>query len=254
MILQFQLNQLRKKITKKTKAIIPVHLNGRCTNLDELQEICNKFSLTLIEDAAQALGSKYKKKILGSIGDVNAFSFSPPKIITTGQGGIVTTNDSRIYDKLRSLKDQGRYDKSDNHPMVGYNFKFTDIQAALGNSQFSKLKKRLTHLKKIFTLYDELIHQNRSITIPPRKPETQLWYFDILTKKRAKLFEFLKNSKIMTRKFYRPLNVHKPFRTKEFPISSKISSVGLYLPSSSDLTSEDVQLISNKINSFFKEA
>jgi len=135
------INSIRRKISKKTKAIIPVHFNGRPTNMDELKEIAEKFNIKIIEDAAQALGSKYKTKYLGSLGDAGAFSLSPPKIITMGQGGVVTTNNFEVFNKIRSLKDQGRYDKSDNHPIIGYNFKITDYQAALGNSQFVKLKQ-----------------------------------------------------------------------------------------------------------------
>ena len=245
------IESVKKKITKKTTAVIPVHLNGRCTNMDELKEVCRSFDLRLIEDASQALGSKYKKKYLGSIGDAAAFSLSPPKIITTGQGGIVTTNSFEIFDNLRKIKDQGRYDKTDHHPIIGYNFKFTDIQAALGNSQFSKLRHRLSLMRKIHDLYAELLEKNKSLIIPPKRKETQLWYFDILTKRRKKLVKYLLNNGIMSRLFYKPLSVHKPYHTKEkFPVTDKISSTGLYLPSSVDLKFSNVEYICNEINSF----
>jgi len=247
------LESIRKKITKKTKAVIPVHLNGRCTQLDELKEICEKYNLRILEDASQALGSKYKKNHLGSICDAGAFSLSPPKIITTGQGGIVTTNNFEIYDKIRKLKDQGRDDKSDNHPIIGYNFKFTDIQAALGNSQFAKLQTRLKKMKKIHNYYSEKLGNCKSIILPKTRKEAQLWYFDILVKKRKKLIEFLLKSNIQTRAFYKPISFHPPFRTKEkFSISNKISSMGLFLPSSSDLSHSQVDLISEKIFTSFK--
>ena len=246
------ISSIKEKITKKTKAVIPVHLNGRTTNFDELLDISKKFNFKIIEDASQGLGSRYKKKYLGSIGHVGTFSLAPTKIITTGQGGMITTNSFAIFDKIRKIKDQGRYDKSENYPIVGYNFKFTDIQAALGNSQFSKLKFRLSWLKKTHKKYNESLICNSKVTVPEKKEETQLWYFDILVKKRSKLIKFLNDSNIITRPFHKPLNVHKPFKTLDkFPITKKISSQGLYLPSASDITLDDVEYITSKINDFY---
>lgn len=244
------ISAIKKKITKKTKVIIPVHLNGRTTDLDELEEIASKSNIKIIEDASQALGSKYKNKFLGSCGDVAAFSLAPTKIITTGQGGIITTNNFTIYDKIMRIKDQGRRDKSDNHPIVGYNFKFTDIQAALGNSQFLKLKSRLYANNKNYRLYSELLSQNESLKIPPSQKGTQLWYFDILTNKRDELKEYLQKKLVLTKPFHKPISSHNPFKTNEkFLISTNISSSGLYLPSSSDLTDADIESICKKINS-----
>lgn len=245
------ISSIQKKITKKTKAIIPVHLNGRTTELDELKEICNKSNIKLIEDASQGLGSKYGKNFLGSIGDVAAFSLAPTKIITTGQGGVITTNNFEIYDKIVLIKDQGRRLKQDDYQIVGYNFKFTDIQAALGNSQFSKLESRLVHMKKIFKCYNELLKNNPSLTIPLNRPETQIWYFDILTKNRNDLVQHLLKNNIITREFSKPLNVHPPYKTKnKFPISEKISSLGLYLPSHVEVTLNQAEYICKKINSY----
>jgi len=243
------LSSIRKKITKRTKAIIPVHLNGRTTELDELKEICNKLGIKLIEDASQGLGSKYKGKSLGSIGDVAAFSLAPTKIITTGQGGIITTDDFETYDKIVLMKDQGRRMKQDDYKIVGYNFKFTDIQAALGNSQFSKLKFRLDYMKKIFKSYNELLNTNTNLIIPSNRPENQIWYFDILVKNRNNLVTHLLRNKIVTREFSKPLSVHNPYKTKEkFPVSEEISSLGLYLPSHAEVTIRQTENICRKIN------
>jgi len=245
------IDSILKNITKKTKAIIPVHLNGRSTNMNELAEICEKHDLKIIEDVAQALGSKYQKKYLGSIGEAGTFSLTPPKIITMGQGGIITTDNHEIFNNVRDLKDQGRHDKSDNHPTVGYNFKITDYQAALGNSQFLKLKSRLKKTREIHNWYRELL-KNTDVEIPQTSLETHLWYFDILNNRRKQLIQYLKKSSIQTRTFYKPLNTHPPFKTtKKFPVTEKISNSGLYLPSSIDLTKNDVELISSKINQFF---
>jgi len=246
------IDSVRRKITKKTSAVIPVHLNGRTTELNELIELSDKFNLRIIEDAAQSLGSKYGRKFLGSIGNVAAFSLSPTKIITTGQGGIVTTNDSRIFEKIKKIKDQGREDKSENFKIIGYNFKYTDIQASLGNSQFAKLKTRLKWLNKLYALYNDLLEKNDSLIIPTKKKENQLWYFDILTKQRSKLIKYLYKNKVIVRPFHKSLNSIIPYLTKEkFPISKRISSTGLYIPSHSDLTIKEVEYICKQINSFY---
>jgi perosamine synthetase len=246
------IDSIKKKLSKKTKAIIPVHLNGRAPDMDSLLEISEKYGIKIIEDAAQALGSKYKTKYLSTIGDAGAFSLSPPKIITMGQGGIVTTNNKNTYEKILDLKDQGRHDKSDSHPVVGFNFKITDYQAALGNSQFKKIPARIRKLNKIFQGYRELISKNKNLKIPDIKKEEQLWYFDILIKEKSNLINSLIKNKIHIREFYKPLNEQGAFlTTKNFPISKKISSLGLYLPSHVDLTQNDVESVSSKINHFF---
>lgn len=248
------LDSVRRKITKKTSAIIPVHLNGRSTELSELIELSEKFNLRIVEDASQGVGSKYGKKFLGSIGNVAAFSLAPTKVITTGQGGIVTTNDVKIFEKIKKIKDQGRQDKSENYKIVGYNFKYTDIQAALGNSQFSKLKSRLKWLNKLYKSYHDFLDKNESILIPPKKKENQLWYFDIIVKHRTKLLNYLHKQKIIAVPFHKAINTRQPYLTNEkFPISQKISSTGLYLPSHVDLRINEIEYISKKINLFFRK-
>jgi perosamine synthetase len=247
------IDSIKNKVSKKTKGIIPVHLNGRSTDFDELMELAKKLNLKIIEDASQGLGSKYNKKNQGSMGDVAAFSLAPTKIITTGQGGMITTNNFKIFDTIRKIKDQGRKDKSENYKMVGYNFKFTDLQAALGNSQFSKLKNKIKKLDKLYKLYTELLNKNKYIIIPPKRKENQLWYFDILVKNRIKLQKKLEKNQIITRSFHQPLNSRLPYKSKEnFSISKKISSTGLYLPSHANLTQSEIEYVSDKINSFFK--
>jgi len=246
------IESVKKNISKKTFAVIPVHLNGRSGDLDELYDMSKKNGFRIVEDASQALGSKYKTKFLGSIGDVGAFSLAPTKIITTGQGGIITTNNFKIYDKIRKMKDQGRYNKKDHHPIIGYNFKFTDIQAALGNSQFSKLRSRLKQNKKNHKIYYELLSKSKSFTIPISRKENQLWYFDILVKKRKLLVRFLEKSNILVKPFLKPLNHHISLGSKKkFPISDKICFQGVYLPSSSNLKKDEIDCVCKKINSFY---
>ena len=141
------IDSLKKIISKnKVKAIIPVHISGRNSNILEIVKFAKKRNIKIVEDAAEAFYSKNGNHFLGTLGDMGCFSFSPNKIITTGQGGMVVTNNKKLYLFLLKLKDQGRVGKvtggDDKHVCVGYNFKFTNILSAVGLAQLSQLKKR----------------------------------------------------------------------------------------------------------------
>ena len=143
------LNDLKKLINKKTKCIIPVHLYGHCCDLDKLKKITANKKIFIIEDAAQAIGAKYKDKFLGGITDFGGFSFYGNKIITTGEGGAITFKDKKYYRKFFALKNHGREIKGIfKHQSIGYNFMFTEMQAAVGNIQLKKLNKILAKKKK----------------------------------------------------------------------------------------------------------
>ena len=144
-------------ITKKTKAIILVSLNGRYPkDIREITKFCKKNKIWLIEDAAQSLGSFANKKHIGTYGDIGSFSFSAPKIISTGQGGALITNNKKLYERLKKLKDFGREKSGADHYLtMGWNFKFTDIQAVIGLEQMKKLTWRIKRKKEIYKLYEE---------------------------------------------------------------------------------------------------
>ena len=146
--LNLDLNKMSKSVSKKTKAIMPVDFNGRPIDMKVLREFADKKGIMLIEDAAHAIGCYYDKRHVGTISDVGIFSFSTPKIITTGQGGMIVTNDKQIYERAMALKDFGRevgikkqMEKSFSHSTIGYNFKFTEFQAAVGKQQMLDLEQ-----------------------------------------------------------------------------------------------------------------
>ena len=160
--LNLDLEKLEKKITRKTKAIMIVNFNGRTTNMKQLKDISKKYNLKLIEDAAHSLGSYYKNSHQGTNSDLGVFSFSTPKIITTGQGGMIITNKKNIYERCCELKDFGRkigakknVRSAFDHKIIGYNFKFTEFQAGIGISQMKKLPKLIVKKKKMFQKYEE---------------------------------------------------------------------------------------------------
>lgn len=255
------INQLKKKISKKTKAIIAVHVSGRGSNIEELKKISKKYKIKLIEDAAEAFISKSNKKYLGTFGDLGCFSFSPPKIITTGQGGVIVTNNTKLFKKILKLKNQGRVGFSnggeDNYDSIGYNFKFTNIQSALGISQLNSINWRKKRLIENHNLYKKHIIENKKIKIIDfdiKNGEIPLWT-DIYCEQRNKLHNFLLKNGFESRLFWHPLNYCKPYKKsfKDFKNSYKLKGKLLWLPSSFCLNKSQILKISNLINIFSRK-
>ena len=251
---------LKNKINKYSKAIIPVHVSGRGSNIKKILKIAKEKKISLIEDAAEAFMSKFEKKFLGTYGAIGCFSFAPNKIITTGQGGIVITNNSKIYKSLLRLKDQGRIKnkKQVEHQYLtaGFNFKFTNLQAALGISQLKTIKKRVNILKYNYLFYQKNLSNKKDIKMlnfDLKKGELPLWV-DIKIKNRVRFYDFLKKKKILCRFFWKPLNLTKPFRQsfKKLKNSEKVKNKLMWLPSSLSMTKRDIKDICKEINNFSK--
>ena len=156
------LEKTKKLVSKKTKAIMPVDFNGRAPDLVELKEFAESSNIAIIEDSCHGIGSFHAGKHTGYYSDVGIFSFSTPKIITTGQGGMLVTDDKELYEKFKMIKDFGRdidkkhqMENAFDHVEMGYNFKFTEFQAAVGIAQMKKLPERVEHNKKMFQMYRE---------------------------------------------------------------------------------------------------
>ncbi|MBS1514715.1 MAG: DegT/DnrJ/EryC1/StrS family aminotransferase [Bacteroidetes bacterium] len=165
-------NKIENAITERTKGIIPVHLFGLCADMDAINSIAKKHNLFVVEDAACALGSYYKGRHCGSFGDYGCFSFHPRKSITTGEGGMITTNDAAKSDLCRSLRNHGASDKKalpfllSDYDNLGYNFRMTDIQGALGVSQMKKINFLLDERKKAAALYDKHLSKIEWLNLP----------------------------------------------------------------------------------------
>ena len=262
--LNLDLEKLEKKITRKTKAIMIVNFNGRTTNMKQLKDISKKYNLKLIEDAAHSLGSYYKNSHQGTNSDLGVFSFSTPKIITTGQGGMIITNKKNIYEKCCELKDFGRkigakknVRSAFDHKIIGYNFKFTEFQAGIGISQMKKLPKLIVKKKKMFQKYEESFKNIKQIEFIKTDLKTITpWMADIILDSKSvkiKLMNYLEKNGVETRIFYPPIHRLDPYKQKDgkFKISSDISDRGLWLPSSNNLTKKQLEYICKKIQSFF---
>lgn len=249
-------------ITPRTKAIIPVHVSGRSAALPALLEIARKYRLPIVEDATEALGSSAYGGALGTLGDVGCFSFSANKMITTGQGGMVITKDSMLHRRLRELKDHGRPVRgtggADLHVSMGYNFKFTNLQAAMGLAQLEDFVDRCNHQRHVFCIYHELLRDNPRVRLPGFNldaGECPLW-IDAVVDGRDGLHEYLSACNIHTRKFWYPLHTQVPYRSDNgwFPASMKVSASALWLPSAPTVSADDVRLVCYHINEWNRQA
>lgn len=214
-------------------AVVYVSLNGRATTIDDVSDYCNRHEIPLIEDACQAFGSCHGNKRIGTIGDIGVFSFSPHKIITTGQGGLIVTKDSGLYSEVEKLKDFGRSVPGSDDYGDGINAKFTDLQAVFGIEQLKDVSSRIARKRMIYLQYRELLE---GFMLPiPSSP----WFMDIYVDNPDRLKDTLKDYGIGTRMMYAPL--------ADLPQANILSKRGLFLPSSLNLTNEKIKEISEII-------
>jgi perosamine synthetase len=252
------IEKVKEALTQKTKAIMLVSANGRYpkAGIKAFEKLAKDKNLIIIEDAAQSLGSFYPDgRHIGRAGLVGSFSFSAPKIISTGQGGALITDDDKIVKKLRHLKDFGRSGGgNDIHETIGYNFKFTELQACIGIEQIKKLKTRIERKKMMWSQYaSELQNQNNIKLFQNDLKHTTPWFIDALVEDRDKLADFLKNEGIGTRAMYPPINKQTAYNLPgEHAVSNLIGLQGIWLPSAVQLKDEEISYICSKINLFYK--
>ena len=252
--------KIEEKISKKTKAIIPVHLYGHPCDMDPILDIAEDNNLYLIEDAAEAHGAEYKGKKVGSFGDISCFSFYGNKIITTGEGGICLTDDKELSEKMRLLKDHGMNPhKRYWHEIVGYNYRMTNLQAAIGLAQLKKINKFIKKKRQIARLYEEGLRDlsdKGKITLHPEMSwaKNVYWMYSILINtefgvSRDKLIAELEKKGIESRPFFYPINEMPPYKLKDkFKIAYMLSRSGINLPSQSNLSKRDIKFIVSKID------
>ena len=238
-------------ISPRTRAIVTVDVNGRGADYTRLEPLCRERGLTLICDAAEALGSCYAGRKLGSFGLAACFSFSANKTVTAGQGGMIVTNDRGLHDRLRELKDQGRrYGGSggdDIHPVLGFNFKFTDLQAAVALAQLDEIEERLNAAERRDQIYAECLANQPGLTLPPfdERGEVRQW-MDVLLNDRARVGAALEAAGIGCRAFWHPIHQQKPYYVADgtaFVNTVDISRRGLWLPSRFDMSGSDMERV-----------
>lgn len=251
---------IQRAITSRTRAIMPVHISGRAADLFSILKIASSHNLFVVEDAAEALLSFHEGKALGTFGIAGCFSLSPNKTISTGQGGFIATNDSDVQKKLRQLKDQGRPVKGtggdDIHPALGFNFKYTNLQAAVGLGQLEMLDRRVEHLRKTYLRYKDKLAGVPGIKVLEcniEGRETPQWT-DVLVEHRDSLCSHLSSRNIGYRRFWFPLHTQEPYKLADdnFPNSSLLASKAMWLPSCFDMTDDDIDYVADTVETFLR--
>ena len=254
-----------KAITKRTKAIIPVHLYGNMAAMTEILKIAKKHRLYVIEDAAEAHGAEYKGKKAGSLGDIGVFSFFGNKIMTTGEGGMVVTNDKKIYKRASFLKNQAQIPENRYwHPEIGFNYRMTNLQGAIGCAQLNKLNTLINKKRKIFQWYKKYLADLKDIKINQERKNTKsvYWMASLVLGKnirkkisRDALMKLLKKDGIETRPFFYPVSKMPMYKNNQRfsnPNTYTLSKRGLNLPSGVNLTEKDVKFICEKIRKIIR--
>ena len=249
-----------KLVTEKTKAIMPVHLYGQSADLTAILEFATKYNLKVIEDAAQAIGVKFKGEHVGLQGDVSAISFYGNKTITCGEGGIILTENDEIALACRRLKNHGRDRRGTFvHEHIGFNFSITELQSAIGVAQLEKLPAIIQKKQEIYDIYrQELanIAGFQILTIDERCSPVH-WFTSFYAENRADLEAYLLNAGIQTRRFFCPLHQQPCYRdmvdkSQSYPISENAYETGISLPSSYSLTTEEQAFVIAKIREFYQ--
>ena len=249
-----------RKITPKTKAVMAVHLYGHPCDMDSLVEICKKYNIFLIEDCAEAIGTMYNGKHVGTFGDISTFSFFGNKTITTGEGGMVVTNDETLHDRSVHFKGQGLAKHRQYwHDVIGYNYRMTNICAAIGLAQLENIEQVLNEKKRVADTYRSLL-TNTPVVFHDQVGENvyhSYWMCSILTKdakERDALRIHLENQGIETRPLFYPVHT-MPMYSEQYqrhPVAESIGWRGLNLPSYPGLTEEQIEFISHLIDNFYK--
>lgn len=248
-----------RAITEKTRAIIPVHVTGRAADMEAIMEIAEGHNLEVVEDAAEAFMSKHKRKYLGRFGKTGCFSFSPNKIITTGQGGMIVTDDDELHIRLRELKDQGRPTRGtggdDIHRSIGYNFKFTDLQAAIGLGQLTYLESRMARMKRTYQIYAENLNDLEGISLFNFNADELPQWTDAIIERRDELDKYLRANGIECRRYWHPIHTQAPYKlpNDNFPNSTRLSPKAMWLPSAFTLSDNDIETVCNHIKNFLEK-
>jgi len=263
---------VEKKITKKTKAIVPVHFGGGPCQVEELRQVAKKHKLLLLEDAAESLGATFQKKKVGTFGKAGMVSFCAPKVISTGEGGAIVTNSKDVYESLKLLRSHGRADSKDyfstaeylDYVQLGYNFRLSAILSALGRSQLKKIEKLIAHRRKNAVYLSKKLKKVSGITLPASLKGARHIYqmYTIQVeggkKKRDALQEHLNSKGIMAKVYFPPAHLSAFYRTLGYkkgslPQTEKIAEKVLTLPMYPELSKKNMDYMAKEVNTFFHE-
>jgi len=257
--LNIDVSKIEEAITRKTRAIMPVHEFGMACNITEICEIASKYNLIVIEDAACALGAKENGKYAGSFGEIASFSFHPRKAITSGEGGMLVTNNDKLAEKFRILRNHGISFSNEKTEFVeaGFNYRMTDFQAAFVNSQFQRFEQILGYRNMLADIYFEQLKNVPAIQLPflpDKKNHTWQSYHILVPANRDQIIKKLKAENIVTNLGAQCMPFQEYFQRKYrldcqklFPNAMKAYNQGLVLPLYNQLDAEDLKRVSEKL-------
>lgn len=254
-------DKIEERITEQTNAIMPVHLYGHPADMDPIMKLAKDHDLYVVVDSAEAHGAEYKRRKVGGIGDLECFSFYANKIITTGEGGMIVTNNQELAEKAAMLRDQA-YEKERRfwHRFIGFNYRMTNLQAALGVAQMEKIARFVEARRRNARLYNSLLGEVEGITLPPEAEWARnvYWMYSILVDdsfglSRDGLASCLKEQGVETRPFFYPIH-NQPvyaenFRGEKYPVSEELSKRGMNLPSAATLRKRETEYVAHCISS-----
>ena len=263
-----KIEDIEKKITKKTKCLMIPHIYGLANDMDKILKITKKYNLYLIEDAAEVFGLKYKNKQCGSFGDISILSFYANKHITTGEGGMLLTNNPKLNEKFKDYRNLcfGSKKNRFNHYDISWNYRYTNIQAALGLSQLKRIGKIIKKKHEIGNYYYKHFKNIKNIILQPNKLsycKNIYWVFGIVLKRNNKnnigsVIKKLQSKNIGTRPFFWPMHKQDAFKKKNYFKNIKLSNSefisknGFYLPSGLGLTSKELKFVKDTVISILK--
>jgi perosamine synthetase len=260
------LNQVADKITPRTRAIIPMHTYGHPVDMDPLMAMAERHGLYVVEDAAEAHGAEYKGRRAGSLGHAGCFSFYANKIITTGEGGMITTDDPEIARLARNLRDHAFSDERHFwHKYLGFNYRMTNMQAAVGLAQTEQMEGFVQARRANAARYTATLRQIPGIVTPPEADWARnvFWMYSILVEdefgmSRDQLRADLANHGIETRTFFIPMHVqpiyYQAYRGQRYPVAEMLCERGFYLPSASSLTEHEIDYVLEGISQAHRRA
>jgi len=259
-------SQIEKKITKKTKAIMVVHIYGLPVDMDIILQICKNYNLLLIEDAAELIGQNYKNKPCGSFGDISTFSFYPNKHITTGEGGMILTDDDTLAEKCRELRNLCfQKGKRFVHEKLGWNLRMTNMQAAIGVAQLERLDEFIDKKRWIGSSYNTLFENLNCVQLPLNKTsyaDNIYWIYGIVIEERVEFnaniaIQLLEKLGIGCRPFFYPMH-QQPilrklgfFKDESYGVAERLYKRGFYLPSGLTLTKAEIERIVEMVHKIF---
>ena len=257
--------QLADKISPKTKVVMPMHTYGHPVDMDPVMELADQHGLFVLEDAAEAHGAEYKGRRAGGLGHASGFSFYANKVITTGEGGMITTNDAKLADLTTNLRDHAfSSERHFWHKFVGFNYRMTNLQAAVGLAQVEQMAQFVESRRRNAALYTRLLGEIPGIVTPPETEwaKNVFWMYSILVEdefgmNRDQLRAYLARYGIETRTFFIPMHLqpiyYEAFKGQRYPVSEMLCQRGFYLPSASSLTTEQVRYIVDIVRQAYEE-